>query len=361
MSRNGQTARNRARAVLAGLLLLAVAPSSQPRPVAPLLVQLRLQADPDANIFLNDRRAALLRDRLAAAGSPVQEMILRVELSWELLWAGRPREAIEQARQVRQVTRDWPVPPDSPVNLSLEQLLALAYLRLGEQENCLALHSPDACLLPLQGGALHRRREGSEQALVHLGRLLQLQPEHLGYRWLLNLAHMTLGGYPEQVPEPWRIPPRVFADDGRLPRFSNRAHALGLDVEGLAGGSILEDFDRDGDLDLMASSWGLADPLRYFRNDGNGGFGDWTARAGLQGQVGGLNLLQADYDNDGYADVLVLRGGWLGYLGPGEGDHPNTLLRNRGDGTFEDVTEAAGVLDFHPAQTASWADYDRDG
>ena len=53
----------------------------------------------------------------------------------------------------------------------------------------------------------------------------------------------------------------------------------------------------------------------------------------------------------------MLRGAWLQSLG----DHPNSLLRNNGDGSFEDVTEAAGLLSYHPTQAAAWADYDNDG
>ncbi len=73
--------------------------------------------------------------------------------------------------------------------------------------------------------------------------------------------------------------------------------------------------------------------------------------------TGGLNLIQGDYDNDGFVDVLVLRGGWLGK----DGRFPNSLLRNNGDGTFTDVTEQAGLLSFHPTQTAAWFDYNNDG
>ncbi|MDE2814081.1 MAG: CRTAC1 family protein, partial [Gemmatimonadota bacterium] len=74
------------------------------------------------------------------------------------------------------------------------------------------------------------------------------------------------------------------------------------------------------------------------------------------GQVGGLNICQADYDNDGNRDILVLRGAWLADLG----HHPNSLLRNSG-GTFADATEAAGLLAFHPTHSAAWSDYDNDG
>jgi hypothetical protein len=73
--------------------------------------------------------------------------------------------------------------------------------------------------------------------------------------------------------------------------------------------------------------------------------------------VGGLNLIQADFNNDGFPDVLVLRGAWL----RDEGRFPKSLLRNNGDGTFEDVTESAGLLSFKPSQTAVWFDYDNDG
>ena len=117
----------------------------------------------------------------------------------------------------------------------------------------------------------------------------------------------------------------------------------------------MEDFDADGDLDVMASSWGLRDQLRYFRNNGDGTFDDATLETGLEGIVGGLNLVHADYDNDGLADVLVLRGAWL------DQPHPNSLLRGNRDGSFTDVTEAAGLLRDAPTQTAAWGDYDNDG
>ena len=67
---------------------------------------------------------------------------------------------------------------------------------------------------------------------------------------------------------------------------------------------------------------------------------------------------QADYNNDGHLDILVLRGAWLMKAGK----HPNSLLRNNGDGTFTDVTFEAGLgEDSYPTQTAAWADYDHDG
>ena len=110
-------------------------------------------------------------------------------------------------------------------------------------------------------------------------------------------------------------------------------------------------------MDLMVSSWGLKNQLRYFHNNGDGTFTERTEEAGLVGEVGGLNLISCDYNNDGLMDVLVMRGAWLG----SEGHYPSSLLRNDGDGKFTDVTEEAGLLRFRPTQTAVWFDYNGDG
>jgi len=108
----------------------------------------------------------------------------------------------------------------------------------------------------------------------------------------------------------------------------------------------------------VVSTSDTAGQIHFFRNNQSGTFSEQTERAGLLGLYGGLNLIQADYDNDGDTDILVLRGAWLGQ----NGRHPNSLLRNNGDGTFTDVTFDAGLgLVHYPTQTASWGDYDNDG
>ena len=68
-------------------------------------------------------------------------------------------------------------------------------------------------------------------------------------------------------------------------------------------------------------------------------------------------MVHGDYNNDGFADIFVLRGGWFGE----EGKTPNSLLRNNGNGTFTDVTIAANIYSEFPTQTASWGDYNNDG
>jgi hypothetical protein len=166
---------------------------------------------------------------------------------------------------------------------------------------------------------------------------------------------MALGRYPHGVPSRYRIPPDVFESPVDVGPFPNVARALGVDSFDSAGGAIIDDFDNDGDLDIFTSTMEHLNHARHFRNNGDGTFKDLSDEAGLVQQTGGLNVVHADYDNDGDYDVYMLRGGW--YY-----PEPNSLLRNRGDGSFEDVTEQAGLLVQTAAtQTACWADFDNDG
>src|SRR5207237_3233072 len=103
--------------------------------------------------------------------------------------------------------------------------------------------------------------------------------------------------------------------DYDIKRFKDVAPQLDLNIEGGAGGCIIEDLDGDGYLDIMISSASLdkrTGQLRYFHNHGNGTFSDRTRQAGLTGITGGLNISSADYNNDGNVDVFIPRGAWLG-------------------------------------------------
>ena len=325
--------------------------------MAERLARVARELNPAENPFLNRGRAALYASSLAAGLSAQQEFDLRLKHALELLRAGDSDKAIEEMAQLEKLVAQAPPREKSVAEWLIHQFLAVAYLRLGEQENCIAHPNSHTCIIPIEEGGVHMERRGSSGAVEHLLASLRVKPDDLGSRWLLNLAYMTLGGYPSKVPPQWLIPPRAFASEGALPRFTDVASRCGLAVRGLAGGAVLEDLDKDGFLDVVCSSWGVADQLRYFHNDGDGTFSDRTEAAGLTGLTGGLNIVHADYDNDGFPDLLVLRGAWFRK----QGRHPNSLIRNRGDGTFEDVTEAAGLLSFHPTQTAAWADYDGDG
>ena len=177
-------------------------------------------------------------------------------------------------------------------------------------------------------------------------------------RWLLNIAYMTLGKYPTEVPEEYLVNPSFFEPEVDFPKFVNVYPKLGLKTFNLCGGTVVDDFDRDGDFDAVTCSWDVTAQTQVFRNNGDGSFEEVTADSGLNGFFGGLNLNHADYDNDGDLDVFIMRGAWLG----ANGMHPNSLLRNDGNLKFTDVTFDVGLGDqFFPTKTSVWTDYDNDG
>src|SRR5262249_30653439 len=177
-----------------------------------------------------------------------------------------------------------------------------------------------------------------------------------GVRWLLNLSYMTLGEYPQKVPAGALIPPDAYHSELDIGRFLNVAPRVGLDSRGpnLLGGSVFDDFTGDGRPDILVISGDWDKGGSLFVNRGDGSFEDRGKSAGLADQMLSVNLAPADFDNDGDLDVLALRGGW-------ETPYRLPLLRNAGDGVFDDVTVSAGLGEPIASQSAAWGDYDNDG
>ena len=128
-------------------------------------------------------------------------------------------------------------------------------------------------------------------------------------------------------------------------------------VETMGSGGVLFDYDGDGWLDILLVDGGsVADAgvaarakTRLLRNQGNGTFDDVTRTAKIEHHAYGMGACAADYDNDGDADVYLTNFG------------PNVLLHNNGDGTFADVTKAAGVGTSSLSTSCAFADIDNDG
>ncbi|HEX4645832.1 MAG TPA: VCBS repeat-containing protein [Verrucomicrobiae bacterium] len=274
------------------------------------LENIRKRANPFLNPFLSDLRAEALQAKLGQTTNAAQQVQLRYELGRALTEAGQPEAALVEYKKMEDLAASSGQPLDENLQIQLRMRKCIALLRLGEQENCLMNHDAVSCIFPLQPAAFHQLPRGSRGAIVLLDEQLKLYPTDLGARWLLNIAHMTLGEYPDKVPAPWLIPPKVFASDCDFPHFPNVAGALGLDVDGLAGGVILDDFDNDGFIDIVISNWAWDGDLRYFHNDGNGHFTERTKEAGLLGLSGGINIQQTDYNNDGLPDIWMSRGAW---------------------------------------------------
>jgi hypothetical protein len=130
-------------------------------------------------------------------------------------------------------------------------------------------------------------------------------------------------------------------------------------LESVGTGAAFVDYDEDGHLDVyVVNAWSLEEePSRVktkghnilYRNRGDGTFEDVTTKAGVADDSWGCGVCAADYDNDGHVDLYVTNFG------------PNRLYRNRGDGTFEQVAERARVAHSGWGAGASFFDADGDG
>jgi len=132
-------------------------------------------------------------------------------------------------------------------------------------------------------------------------------------------------------------------------------------IESNGAGAAVLDYDNDGRVDIyLVNSGPLAgvtheppgtprQPNRLYRNRGDGTFEDVTEKAGVAGRGYGMAAVVGDYDNDGFADLYVVNAG------------KNILYHNRRNGTFEEVTDKAGVGDAGTGVAAVFVDVDRDG
>jgi hypothetical protein len=136
-------------------------------------------------------------------------------------------------------------------------------------------------------------------------------------------------------------------------------------LEAMGGGVALFDYDNDGRADLFFTNGArLLDPMpkgampvkdapkywnRLYHQKADGTFEDVTERAGLKGEGYSMGVAVGDYDNDGFLDLYVTGYGF------------NTLYRNNHDGTFADVTKRTGAGGGGWSTSAGWLDYDRDG
>lgn len=284
-------------------------------------------------------------------GQPVDLMQVRYVLGQLLAYQGKMDKVVALWEDTyRIVAAQMPQGTDQ-----LEEALGAAYLHKSEMDNDVYRKPGERCIFPPRQSARFTKTADSEKAIQYFSKYLTKHPDDLEVKWLLNLAYMTLGQYPAGVPAKYLIAPSNFASKENIGRFRDVAPAAGLDLFSMAGGVIVDDFDNDGRLDVVTSSYNVCEHMHLFHNNGDGTFADRTAQAGLMDQLGGLNLIQTDYNNDGCVDILVMRGGWQWPM-------RRSLLRNNCNGTFTDVTRESGLAEpLAASQTAVWADIDNDG
>ncbi len=176
-------------------------------------------------------------------------------------------------------------------------------------------------------------------------------------------ADIDNDGWKDLVIIRYLAPSLIFHNDGDG-TFSDRTEQMGFDLIAPAISAVFLDFDRDGFLDLYVAVYGDAfqelprlpffarngAPNRLFRNEGGERFRDVTLTSGTGDRGWSLATTAADYDDDGYPDLVVLND-----FGR------KALYHNQGDGTFREVAKQAGVLDFSGGMGATFGDFDDDG
>jgi tetratricopeptide (TPR) repeat protein len=294
--------------------------------------------------------------KLAAAAddaghSPADSVALRLGVAQVYAYQGEMDSAIAQIEAALR-TASAGAPKLLP---EVEEMLGVAYLHRAGAVNDVYRHPGERCLFPIRPEFAYTKVADSQKAIQHFLASLKLRPGDLETRWLLNVSYMTLGKYPAGVPKDHLLAPSHFASAEDIGRFIDVAPRVGLgEVTSEVGGLIVDDFDNDGLFDIVTSDWGFCAPMHFFHNNGDGTFTDRSAKSGLASQLGGTNIMQTDYNNDGCLDILVLRGGW-------ETPMRKSLLRNNCNGTFTDVTVEAGLAEPTQTETAVWVDINNDG
>ncbi|MBO0699813.1 MAG: CRTAC1 family protein [Zavarzinella sp.] len=295
-------------------------------------------------------------ERLADPLLPDEERLFWTVIRARLLnYQGKPAQAYQVLAEARTLAEGDP-------RIAEQALYTIIYfqgvtaLRQGETENCILCRGESSCILPIVPAAVHTNPTGSRLAIRHFSEYLDRFPDDLGVRWLLNVAYMTLGEHPQNV-QPNRLLTLApyLKSEFDIGRFRDVGHLVGVNRFNFQGGGIMDDFDNDDRLDIVVTSNNLTQPMAFYRNKGDGTFEERTKEAGLDGQLGGLYCVQADFNNDGHMDVFVPRGAWTPFpVRP-------SLLRNNGDGSFTDVTNEAGLDAPLNSLSACWADFDNDG
>lgn len=269
---------------------------------------------------------------------PKRKNFFTIQYYESLLQLGRTSELIEHASERSKLSNGLPI--------QHLRLLGLAYFH---RWDCVRAKKTEDCIFPLGGGD-----RDVERAMSIFDRILSEYSNDLSLRWLWNLGSLSMNR--NERPDRWGLDNLLEKESERTKKYSQTASRKGLARPSKRGGVILEDFTGNDRLDIVTSSRSYRQSLEFYVNQGDGEFERRTKKAGLEEFVGGINITQTDYNNDGNPDIYITRGGSIA-----QETFTNSLLRNNGDGTFTDVTYDANLDGEFRSQVAAWADVNKNG
>ena len=343
-------------AIMAGVAAQAQEPADVTEEFLEIARELR-----DGDYQLADMHAKALEQKLKDPDlAPIEQIDTRLQLMHQRMVHGYTADAVVQAENVLWLLQ-LAIEAGAQWHQQWDFVLkprGTAYMRLAEQVRCAVQRGPENCTFAPKNPRSDQYEEYTEVAFASLLRYLEHYPNDGEARWLVNVLAGTLGRHPEAVPAALRIDMFAPSPDASVVPFPDAAEVLGIDAYDQAGGVMVEDFDGDGRLDIATSTMDTFGSMRFFKNMGDRGFVERTVGSGLDQQLGVLNMIGSDYDNDGDVDIYALRGAWMEDYGLIR----NSLLRNEGNGRFADVTASAQLEKKPmPTQAAVWADFDNDG
>ncbi|CAN5481122.1 hypothetical protein BH23BAC1_BH23BAC1_23890 [soil metagenome] len=307
-----------------------------------------LQAIPDRFYYLNSLRAQEYAD-IEKSVIGAQRIQFLYNYASELLYSGKMEESrakLYELLNIMQFEEDDIQKENAPIHT----LIGLSYIYQALLEDNKSNYTTFFQIkneYNIKDSSLDLLRP----AKLTFGNLGQKFPEDNYYSWINKLLDSWLEGY-----FILKETNQQFQNSNNL-YFKESATLKGIHHKGMIGGICVADFNKDGYYDLFSGSIGLNDALFYYEGNSNGNFKLRSKEAFLEGSIGGGSIIQGDFDNDGFPDVYIIRGATLSFTGR----QPNSLLKNNGDGTFTDITEQAGLLDFYPGNHAHFVDYNNDG
>jgi len=192
-----------------------------------------------------------------------------------------------------------------------------------------------------------QRKGDSNAAREHLARFQKITSEHLGTPFGAGYGDQGKFSTAELPLGTAMEAPAAIAV--HFAAEGNPFGSGGSAAMGASTGACFFDFDGDGKPDLFLVSGAADGTSRLLRNLGNGRFEDATLPAGIRLAGSGFGCAAGDVDNDGKTDLAVCLSGGV------------RLLHNKGNGKFEDVTEAAGIRREKGCIGVTFVDYDHDG